>query len=116
MKPTLTGRLASAGLALSLCLCAVPGGMAAADDDDDDDDRRRTVPAITEVLVTFDDPAQDLNDSLRITVQGVDLHGAADVSATLGAQGALEILWADGNEILALCPAPELLCPEGDYR
>lgn len=103
--------LACAGLILGSSLGAASWQAAFADDDDD----ARPGLAISEVLVTFEDIDNELNDTLRIAVEGVDLDTAESVAVSLGTRGALTVLSAGGGEVLALCPAPDFICDEGDF-
>ncbi len=109
MRRAILNGLACASLAVALCLGSGSWRAAYADDDD------KVKPGflVTEVLVTFEDI--DLNDTIRITLDGVDLDKAKAVRVSLGEQGELKVLSASGNQILVLCPAPDYTCADGDY-
>ncbi len=112
MQRSMLNWLACAGLAVALCLGSGSWGAAYAGDDDD---KGKPELSITEVLVSFEDIDYDLNDIIRITVQGVDLDTAQAVKVSLGEQGMLEVLSAGGNQIVALCPGPDFICVDGDF-
>ncbi|WP_432697875.1 hypothetical protein ACQUQP_05880 [Marinobacterium sp. YM272] len=73
---------------------------------------RSAIPQVTiiEVQVDFDDSAGDL---LVIRGENFDIGSLATVS--LGSVVELEVLAQSSTEITAACPAPDYLCPVGDY-
>lgn len=113
MEKSIARQLACAGFAALLCLAPGLWRTASADDDNR---RRSSTLSIEKVLVTFEDPANDLKDTIRITVAGVDLDRARQLAVMFGDQGTLDVVSASGSEIVALCPAPDFICDAGDLR
>lgn len=107
MSGTMFRWLAGAGFLLALSVN--PWSLPTAHADDDDDDELRQELAVTEVLVNY-----GVQDTIQITVEGADLDAAESVAVSLGERGALEVLTAGGNAILALCP--DGTCEDGDVR
>jgi len=99
--------LAGAGFLLALSVNPWSGPAAHADHDDRDDVWQEL--AVTEVLVNY-----GTTDTIRITVQGADLDNAESVDVSLGEPGALDVMSAGGNEIVAICPGST--CQGGDFR